>query len=127
MNPRCTAHVFGPLVLALAAAGSVSARGQVGQAENQRRQVPVYRAGVDLVVLNVAVLDDDGEPVTGLTAEDFRLSEDGIEQEVSLFASSSNTPLDVALVLDMSASVAMSAPTVKQDAKAFLAALGAGD
>lgn len=89
--------------------------------------MPVYRAGVDLVVLNVAVLDDDGEPVTGLTAQDFRLSEDGIEQAVSLFASSSNTPLDVALVLDMSASIAMSAPTVKQDAKAFLAALGSED
>ena len=121
------ARVFGPLVVALAVAGSVSARGYGGQAANQRQQMPVYHAGVDLVVLNVAVLDDDGEPVIGLTAEDFRLSEDGIVQEVSLFASSSNTPLDVALVLDMSGSIAVSAPTVKQDAKAFLAALDAGD
>ena len=127
MNARCMARVFGALVVALAVAGSVGARAHVRQAGNQRQQMPVYRAGVDLVVLNVAVLDDDGEPVTGLTAADFRLSEDGVAQEVSLFASSSNTPLDVALVLDMSGSVAMSAPTVKEDAKAFLAALGPED
>ncbi len=121
------APVFGALFVALAVAGSVSAGGRVGQVGSQRPQMPVYRAGVDLVVLNVAVLDDDGEPVIGLTADDFKLSEDGIVQEVTLFASSSNTPLDVALVLDMSGSIAVSAPTVKQDARAFLAALGAGD
>ena len=89
--------------------------------------MPVYRAGVDLVVLNVAVLDDDGEPVTGLTAEDFKILEDGVPQEVALFASSSNTPLDIALVLDMSGSVAASAPSIKRDAKAFLDALGPSD
>ena len=89
--------------------------------------MPVYRAGVDLVVLNVAVLDDDGDPVTGLSAEDFTILEDGVPQEVALFASSSNTPLDIALVLDMSGSVAASAPSIKRDAKAFLDALGPSD
>lgn len=127
MNPRYKASVLGLFVGALALWGAVNAWGHVGQTGNQRQQTPVYRAGVDLVVLNVAVLDGDGEPVIGLTAEDFALSEDGVPQEVALFASSRNTPLDVALVLDMSGSVAASAPTVKRDAKAFLAALGPED
>ena len=35
---------------------------------------PPFRAGVELVQLDVAVLDDKRQPVTGLTAEDFTLS-----------------------------------------------------
>ena len=131
MSQRFTARVFALLLGLVTATASVQANdgaGQAaGQAGGQSRQMPVYRAGVDLVVLNVAVLDNDGESVVGLTAADFRMAEDGVGQEITLFASSSNTPLDVALVLDMSGSIAMSAPTVKQDAQAFLAALGSED
>ena len=35
---------------------------------------PVFRAGVDLVVVDVVVLDKDGQPVTNLTAADFEVS-----------------------------------------------------
>ena len=127
MIPRFKASVLGLSIVALSLWGAVDASGYAGQVRSQGQQMPVYRAGVDLVVLNVAVLDDDGEPVTGLTAEDFKISEDGVPQEVALFASSSNTPLDIALVLDMSGSVAASAPAIKRDAKAFLDALGPSD
>ena len=127
MIRRFKASALGLSVVALSLWGAVDARGHAGQARNQVQQMPVYRAGVDLVVLNVAVLDDDGDPVTGLTAEDFTILEDGVPQEVALFASSSNTPLDIALVLDMSGSVAASAPSIKRDAKAFLDALGPSD
>ena len=127
MIPRFKASALGLTVTALSLWGAVDSRGHTGQQGNQAQQMPVYRAGVDLVVLNVAVLDDDGEPVTGLTAEDFKILEDGVSQEVALFASSSNTPLDIALVLDMSGSVAASAPSIKRDAKVFLDALGPSD
>jgi len=92
-----------------------------------RDPAAVYRAGVELVVLNVAVLDDEGEPVAGLSADDFRLRQDGDLQEITLFASSEDSPLDVALVIDASGSIRQSAPTVREDAKAFLAALGPKD
>lgn len=127
MIPRFKASVLGLSIVTLSLWGAVDASGYAGQVRSQGQQMPVYRAGVDLVVLNVAVLDDEGEPVTGLTAEDFKISEDGVPQEVALFASSSNTPLDIALVLDMSGSVAASAPAIKRDAKAFLDALGPSD
>ncbi len=103
------------------------------RAGNEQRQVPsrddmpVYRAGVELVVLNVAVLDEDGEPVVGLSADDFRLMEDGQLQEITLFATSEETPLDVALVLDTSGSIRENAPSVRDDAMAFLEALGPHD
>ncbi len=92
-----------------------------------RDALPVYRAGVELVVLNVAVLDKDGEPVTNLGARDFRMLQDGSPQEITLFARSEDTPLDVALVLDTSGSIRQSAPNVRQDAMAFLEALGPHD
>lgn len=39
------------------------------------QEPPVFKAGVELVRLDVIVLDHDGHPVTGLTAEDFTVEE----------------------------------------------------
>jgi len=98
-----------------------------GTATGQQDPMPVYRAGVELVVFNVAVLDEDGNPVTDLQADDFRLLQGGREQEISLFASPESSDLDVALVLDASSSIAQNAPTIREDAMAFLDALGPHD
>ncbi|HET7220976.1 MAG TPA: hypothetical protein VFJ02_23140, partial [Vicinamibacterales bacterium] len=38
---------------------------------------PQFRAGVELLQLDVAVLDDKREPVRGLTAADFTVLENG--------------------------------------------------
>ncbi len=46
---------------------------------------PVFGAGVELVRLDVIVLDRAGRPVTGLTAADFQIEEDGREQAISSF------------------------------------------
>ena len=50
------------------------------------QQVPVFRGGVDLVNIGVTVIDRKGHLVTGLTAEDFELTEDGRKQTVRYFA-----------------------------------------
>jgi VWFA-related protein len=47
--------------------------------------VPQFRSAVDLRVIDVSVLDDRRRPVTGLTAADFVLSENGVEQTISTF------------------------------------------
>jgi VWFA-related protein len=49
-------------------------------------QVPQFRAGVDLVHLDVSVLDRQRRPVRGLTAEDFEVFEDGKPQSIATFA-----------------------------------------
>jgi len=49
-------------------------------------QTPVFRAGVDLVQLDVSVLDKNRRPVHGLTASDFVVREDGALQTVDTFA-----------------------------------------
>ena len=64
-----------------------------------------FRSGVYLTRIKVSVLDDEGEPVTGLATNDFKLFEDGVEQDIQLVLAPSDAPLDLALVLDFSASI----------------------
>ena len=48
-------------------------------------QKPVFPAETELVVVDVVVSDRAGEPLVGLTREDFAVSEDGVPQELSSF------------------------------------------
>lgn len=59
---------------------------------------------VELVTLPVSVLDRDGQPVHNLGQEHFRVFEDGVEQEISLFRHE-DAPISVGLVIDTSGSM----------------------
>jgi Ca-activated chloride channel homolog len=59
---------------------------------------------VDVVVFNTTVLDKDGRAVTGLTAENFRVYEDGREQRIKFFQPE-DTPSTVGIVIDNSGSM----------------------
>src|SRR5512145_3125543 len=41
--------------------------------QEDQTQVPRFRAGVNAVLVDVVVIDADGQPVAGLTAEDFQV------------------------------------------------------
>src|SRR3954468_9072034 len=72
-----------------------------------------FRAGVDLVHFSVIVTDKQGAPVTGLTADDFELVEDGKPQTISYFLEGFPEsgdlgrvlPLHLGLALDTSGSM----------------------
>jgi Ca-activated chloride channel family protein len=87
---------------------------------------PLFRAGVDLVALNVVVTDKQEHFVSGLTAADFAVFEDGVQQEVSFFAATA-VPLDLALLLDTSASMSDKMETMQQAALGFLRTLRSAD
>jgi Ca-activated chloride channel homolog len=59
---------------------------------------------VDLVLANASVVDSYGRVVTGLDAGDFRIFEDGVEQEISHF-STEDVPVSIGIILDMSGSM----------------------
>lgn len=86
----------------------------------------VFRATIDLVALNVVVTDQQQRFVTGLTANDFAVFEDGVQQDVSFFAAT-QVPLDLALLLDTSASMQDKMDTMQQAASGFVATLRKGD
>lgn len=65
---------------------------------------PTFKVDVKLVNVYVTVVDASGAPVGGLVKENFQLSEDGIPQEIRVFAKESELPLSIVLALDASLS-----------------------
>jgi len=57
-----------------------------------------------LVVIPVAITDAAGQPVTGLTAADFRILEEGKLQKIESVGTADAVPLEIALLFDVSAS-----------------------
>lgn len=86
----------------------------------------VFRSSVDLVALNVVVTDRASKFITGLKQTDFAVFEDGVQQDVSFFAASS-VPLDLAILLDTSASMTDKMREVQQAAVGFASTLRDGD
>jgi VWFA-related protein len=82
--------IRGLLIATLAAATTVSA----GQ---------VFRSGIDGVTVVVSVRNGN-KPVSGLTAADFQLTDNGVPQKISSVAAE-KVPLDLTLLLDLSSSV----------------------
>lgn len=67
-------------------------------------QQPRFTSGVEAVRVDVLV-SEKGRPVTGLTADDFDVRDNGVRQAATLIGFE-RVPLNVVLVLDLSASVA---------------------
>lgn len=58
-----------------------------------------------LVVVPVSVTDANGQPVLGLKSDSFQLAEDGRRQNIDQVTDAENTPLEIALLIDVSGSV----------------------
>ena len=82
-----------------AAPATSSRSGRVAGADRFR-----FRANVNLVLVEATVRDRDGSMVNDLKRENFRVFENGVEQQISYF-SHDELPLAVALVLDSSGSM----------------------
>lgn len=64
----------------------------------------VIKVDSRLVVVPVSVTDANGQPVTGLKPDDFRVMEEGKLQKVDNVATADAVPLEIALLFDVSAS-----------------------
>jgi len=69
-------------------------------------QEAVIRVDVKLIRILASVRDQYGQLFGGLNKEDFRIFDDSIEQQISIFERSTTQPLSVVVMLDISASVA---------------------
>lgn len=121
------ARIAAPVALVLAFIGGGQVGAGVGSQEQDKR--PRFEISVGMTRIKAAVIDADGEPVAGLGPSDFRVWENGVEQEVVLVLDPIRFSLDVALVLDFSASIQRdwSALSARQAAHSFLDQLGADD
>jgi len=102
---------------------AVAALGAALAAQQDR---PAFRAGVDIVSLNVTVTDGSNRYITDLAQEDFSVFEDGIKQEVTFF-SRRTQPIALSLLLDSSASMEDKLPTLQGAASSFIRRLKTQD
>jgi Ca-activated chloride channel family protein len=65
----------------------------------------VIRVSSNLVMVPVSVVDAKGEPLRGLQVNDFRLAEEGREQQLVEIGNPDEVPLDIAILFDISSSV----------------------
>jgi len=106
---------------AAAAAAAVCA-GAIAAAQAPQ---PSFRAGVELVSLNVTVMEGT-RYLTDLEQKDFNVFEDGAKQDVTFF-NKTNLPIALALLLDTSASMDAKLPTAQEAAVGFARRLRAQD
>jgi VWFA-related protein len=110
ISPRLALISVFPALLLLAVAAGPSIHAQAGARER---------------TLFVSAVDARGEPVEGLGPTDFIVTEDGRRREV-LRISRAVEPIDIAVLVDNSASAERAVPSLRDGLKAFVGAL-AGD
>jgi Ca-activated chloride channel homolog len=113
-------------VLAIAAAIALVAGSSTGSSLRLAAQEPAaeppqrpsFRAGIDLVSLNVTVMSPGGQYLTDLEPEQFQVFEDGVLQEVTFF-NRTNLPIALSILLDTSASMDEQLQTAQDAAIGF--------
>jgi VWFA-related protein len=108
-----------------------------GQTANAQDSDDVVRVNTTMVVLPVRVMDRHKQVVTGLKQNQFRIFEDGVEQQITYFEAPSNTsntparstdqPLTIALMLDVSDSTELKLQEIRSTAQSFVDLLRSDD
>jgi Ca-activated chloride channel homolog len=110
------------LILGLTTSGQSTGRTAEQQQQQQQQQAgetkqdpqkpkqedpegAVFRFDSNLVAVPVSVTDIEGNPVRNLTVEDFVLEEEGIKQSLEPLGEPGKTPLEMALLFDVSKSI----------------------
>jgi VWFA-related protein len=91
-------------------------------ADDQPAEGDVIKVETDLVTIPVRIIDRNGRFAGGLRKENFKIFEDGIEQDVAYF-SNEQQPFTVALILDMSYSSTFKISEIQRAATTFIGQL----
>ncbi|BDC50842.1 hypothetical protein F183_A31580 [Bryobacterales bacterium F-183] len=96
--------------------------------QQQQQQQPDYviRSDVRLVRLLATVKDPSGNLVGDLSKEDFKLTDNGVPQDVAVFERTTAQPLSVSVLVDTSASTATHLKNEMDSVDRFLRALFQG-
>ena len=96
------------------------------EADTSRDDGDIIKVETDIVTVPIRILDKRGRFVGGLQKEDFKIFDEGVEQEITHFATEKE-PFTVALMLDMSYSSKFKISEIQQAAIAFVDQLGPQD
>ena len=84
------------------------------------------KSETNLITIPVSVFDRNGLYIPGLRQTDFKIFEDGVEQEIAYFGAQ-DKPFTVALLLDVSPSTAYKIEEIREAARSFVDKLGPND
>lgn len=90
------------------------------------RRLPSFGIDVEVVSLSLAVTDPRGHRVTDVTQRELAVYEDGVPQQISVFARQT-WPITLALLIDSSNSMNLKLPFARAAALRLLRTLGPGD
>ncbi len=80
----------------------------------------IIKVSSKLIVVPVSVTDAGGQAVTGLTASDFRITEEGRSQVIENVGTADTVPLEIALLFDVSATTSPMFKFQQETAAKFL-------
>lgn len=83
---------------------AVTARAQFKPDQQTPEMPPMFSANVNLVRVLVSVRDAAGGLLTSLNKEDFRVFDNNVPQQISVFERNTSLPLSIALLIDTSGS-----------------------
>jgi Ca-activated chloride channel family protein len=87
--------------------------------QQQDDSAATFKVNVKLVNVFATVTDANGAPIGGLEKKDFKVYEDGVPQNISVFARESALPLSIILAIDASLSTRKDLPLEVESAKRF--------
>lgn len=93
----------------------------------QAPQPAVFRAETELVRITATVMDTRGEPVMDIRKEEFVLLDNGVRQEIALFAQDPATPVSVLVLLDISGSMEINFAAIQAGLRSFVAEIRSDD
>ena len=102
-----TPKYFTAILFALAnlvCVGTLAAQTPVATPPPAIEEDEIIKVNSRLVVVPVSVVDAQGNPVSGLGMDDFRLMEEGRRQTIESVGTAESVPLEIALLFDVSAS-----------------------
>lgn len=105
--------------------GNLIGGGRIVASSRTKGLDQVEKVSVDVVQIT-AVVTDRGRFVSGLAPHQFRLLEDNVPQAIGHF-SAEGSPLEIVVAIDVSESMTLAMPQLKNAVKKFLSALSARD
>ncbi len=106
------------LVMALATAAAAQSPSPSGQSSSDQN-FPGIKVDVKLVNIFATVTDANGAIIPSLQKDDFAVYEDGVQQNISVFARESELPLSIVLAVDASLSTRKDLKLELSSARAF--------
>lgn len=93
------------------------------QDSQEDQPAATFKVNVKLVNVFATVTDQNGAPIGGLTKQDFKVYEDGMPQNIAVFARESALPLSIILGIDASLSTRKDLPLEIESARRFSRAI----